>query len=120
MFTFRTRDKYEVIIERPGPYGGATGYTSPVRDQVGEGSVRASVNSDSAGTLYLEGAFLPTGPWVALFTDPTIVDPITGLNVADFSVPTAGRRYVRVRYDCAPNPIGVNFDIAAYMTPTAP
>lgn len=117
MFTFRTRNKYEIIVERPAVYGGDTGYTSVVRDVYGEANVKASVNSDSGGTLYVEGAFTPTGPWVILFSLPTIVDPNTGLNVADCSIPASGRRYIRVRYDSAPNPVGVNFDIAAYLIP---
>lgn len=117
MFTFRTRSKYEIIVENPTVYGGATSYTSVIRDVVGEGLVKAAVNSDSAGTLYIEGSILPAGPWVCLFTNPTIVDPCSGLNVADLSIPTSGRRYIRVRYDCAPNPVGVNFNISAYMIP---
>ncbi len=117
-FTFRTRVKPEWIADGAGTvYGGDTSWTSAVRDVVGEGTLKASVNSDSPGILYVEGAIDPAGPWINLFAMATILDAASGLYVADISIPVAGRRYVRVYFDSAPNPIGVNFDISAYMIP---
>jgi len=117
-FTFKTRVKPEWLAEGSGgAYGGDTGWWSVVRDVVGEGTVKASVNSDSPGVLYVQGAMTPFGPWVSLYALGTVLDTDTGLYVADLSIPVAGRRYIRIHFDSFPNPIGVNFDISAYMIP---
>jgi hypothetical protein len=118
-FTFKTRVKPEWIADGGGSvYGGDTSWTSNIREVTGEGSIKASINSDSAGVLYIEGTMRPAvGPWIVLYSMATVLDVATGLYVADISIPVPGRRYIRIRYDAGASPIGVNFDVQAYMVP---
>jgi len=94
-------------------------YSSPVKEGRGYDTIRTGVVNGPAspGTLRVEGAWLATGPFVVLHSEGTAVDPLSGLDAAEFiiqfSFPFLRATFIPAG---APN-ITANFQLGAYMLP---
>ena len=96
-----TRQTPYVLELPPNDYvvGAAVNYDTPTRDLLGCSEIRAAVVNNTAGNLDLMAAWTPTDTFVAVLSGPTVLDAVSGLQIASVNVPVTFRYwFVRFRH----------------------
>lgn len=114
------RQHSERVITPPNVFVvGALVFASPIVFGEGHDTIRCGVTNGPAspGTLELLGSWTAAGPFVLLQTESTVVDPVTGLDKAEF-VAQFARPFLIVRFVAAGAPgLTAAFELGAYFLP---
>jgi hypothetical protein len=116
-----TRQFPEKILEPPNTFtGGATSFTSGIRDGKGHSSLHVAAANATPFTLKILHSWRTTGPFTLHKGVLSTLDVETFLFVAEVLLPVA-KRYVKIVVD-APGPgLDTNtFEIGAYFLPRTP
>lgn len=108
----------EKVLEPPNTFvGGAASFMSSIRDGKGHSEYHVAAANLTAFTLKILHAWRTTGPFTLDQTLAAIVDPETGLFVAEIIAPIS-KRYIRIVVD-APGPglDAATFEVGGYFLP---
>lgn len=107
----------EKIVEPPNTFvGGATSFLSGIRDGKGHSEYHVAASNNTAFTLRILHAWRTTGPFTLDQEVAAIVDPVTGLFVAEIIAPIS-KRYIRISIDAPAPGLGVDFEVGGYFLP---
>lgn len=107
----------EMCVEPPNSYTpGDLFYTSAIRDGKGHAEYHIAVVNDNPFTLQVQHSWQTVGTWTEDHTIASVVDPVSGLNVAEIVAPVT-KRYVRAHI--VGTILGPNFEVGWYFLPRA-
>lgn len=108
----------EKIIEPPNLFApAATSFVSAIRDGKGHSEYHVAAANTTAFTLKILHSWRSTGPFTQDQSIAAVVDPETGLFVAEIIAPIS-KRYIRIVVDApAPGLDATDFEVGGYFLP---
>lgn len=111
----------ETVVEPPNNFvGGATSFTTGVRDGKGHASLHAGAVNTTAFTLKILHSWRSTGPFTLDQSVASVVDSETGKHVAEVIQPISKRFLKVVVTAVAPGLNADDFELGAYFLPRTP
>lgn len=107
----------ESVAAPPNTYtGGAPSFTSSIRDGKGHAEYHIAAVNDTAFTLQVQHAWLSTGIFTEDQLISSVLDPVSGMHVAEIIAPVT-KRFVKVVIDAPVPGLGANFEFGMYFQP---
>lgn len=112
-----TRQYWEHVLEPPNLYTvGSTSFISSIRDGRGHSEYHVAIVNNNAFTLQIRHSWRTTGAFTEDQTIASVVDPVTGLHVAEIVSPVV-KRYLRAYV--TGTVLGAAFECGWYFQPRA-